>query len=310
MGRIRLKQVEGLGVVSIGAAIEEFIRSCRLRNLSPRTIEYYEEDLWYFAKKTPVKNVHQIDRKALDDFVIHEMNKGNRITAINTRLRGIRVFINFCAEREYTEKFRYPLLKEDEVVKEPYTDAELRKLLKRPLTNSWTEWRVWTAINTFLATGIRASTLLAIRISDIDFEQKTILLSKLKNRKQQMIPLSESLKNVLTDYLKLWDWDSNDYLFPTVANTQMNVHSLESAVRKYNISRGVSKTSLHLFRHTFAKNYVMAGGGMVQLQSILGHSTLDMTRKYITLYGQDIHRDFDRLNPLNNVLNRTRHSRR
>ena len=49
-----------------------------------------------------------------------EIRKGNRITEINTRLRGIRVFINFCSEREYAEGFSYPLLKEDETVKEPY----------------------------------------------------------------------------------------------------------------------------------------------------------------------------------------------
>jgi len=41
---------------------------------------------------------------------------------------------------------------------------------------------------------------------------------------------------------------------------------------------------------------------MVQLQSILGHSTLDMTRKYVNLYGNDIVKDFERLNPLNNNL--------
>lgn len=299
-----MKQVEGLGNVTVETAIEEFLKNCRLRNLSPKTIRYYEEDLQYFARNIPAKNADDIKREVVDDFIFHEMDKGNRITAINTRLRGIRVFIRFCSERDYSEGFSYPLLKEDETVKEPYTEEELQRLLRRPTSNSWAEWRVWAAINTFLATGVRASTLLSIRISDVDFENNTILLTKLKNRKQQMIPVSESLGNVLNDYLKLWDWNSEDYLFPTISNTQMNVHSLESAVRKYNIARGVSKTSLHLFRHTFAKNYMLAGGGMIQLQSILGHSTLEMTRKYINLYGQDIHRDFDRLNPLNNMLNK------
>ena len=117
-----------------------------------------------------------------------------------------------------------------------------------------------------------------------------------------MIPMSKSLKEVLVLYLKLWDWDSEDYLFPSISNRQLSVHAMEDAVRHYNISRNVTKTSLHLFRHTFAKNYILAGGGMVQLQSILGHSTLDMTRRYINLYGRDIHRDFDKLNPLNNIM--------
>ena len=72
-------------------------------------------------------------------------------------------------------------------------------------------------------------------------------------------------------------------------------------MRHFNIARGVTKTSLHLFRHTFAKNYILAGGGMAQLQAILGHSTMDMTRRYVNLYGQDIQKDFNRFNPLNNL---------
>ena len=103
-------------------------------------------------------------------------------------------------------------------------------------------------------------------------------------------------------YLKVWDWDSDNYLFPGSRNMQMQAHTLEERIRTYNISRGVTKTSTHLFRHTFAKNYILAGGGMIQLQAILGHSTMDMTRKNINLYGTDIQRDFDRLNPLNNLM--------
>ena len=114
--------------------------------------------------------------------------------------------------------------------------------------------------------------------------------------------MSQSLKAALNIYLKLWDWNSDDYLFPANDGKQMPVSGIGGSIRRYNLSRGVSKTSMHLFRHTFAKNYIMAGGGMAQLQAILGHSTLDMTRKYVNLYGKDIQRDFDRLNPLNNIL--------
>lgn len=153
-----------------------------------------------------------------------------------------------------------------------------------------------------IGTGVRASTLVSIKICDLDFEHNIIRLRKLKNRKQQFLPMSSSLKSVLELYLKIWDWDADNFLFPNHRNQQIQPHSMEQSIREYNISRGVTKTSTHLFRHTFAKNYVLAGGGMVQLQSILGHSTMDMTRKYVNLYGNDIQRDFDRLNPLNNIL--------
>ena len=142
-----------------------------------------------------------------------------------------------------------------------------------------------------------------MKVSDIDFKQNIIFLQKLKNRKQQTLPLPTALKGVLQTYLKLWNWKEDNYLFPTYTYGYLSVSGLQGAIRRYNVSRGVSKTSLHLFRHTFAKNYILAGGGMVQLQSILGHSTLDMTRRYVNLYGRDIVRDFDRLNPLNNIMN-------
>ena len=298
MAKIRMKCAEGVGRIKLDAAIGEFLRHCRLRNLSPKTIEYYAEDLEYFRRVSSLDYTDELNREALESFVGHEMDKGNRVTAINSRIRGLRVFVRFCADRDYLEGFAFPLLKEDQAVKEPYTDAELRKLLKRPASNRWAEWRCWAIVNTLLGTGIRANTLINIRVGDLDFQHNTIFLSKLKNRKQQTIPMSESLKAALTIYLKLWEWKSDDFLFPTLEGKQMAKGSLQSAIRTYNLGRGVSKTSLHLFRHTFAKNYILAGGGMIQLQSILGHSTMDMTRKYVNLYGHEIQRDFDRLQQL------------
>ena len=201
MARIKMEQVEGIGRTALDKAIAEFMRHCRLRNLSPETLKYYEEDLIYFKKCIPIQYADEICRERLEELIIHEMDKGNRITAINARVRGLRVFFRFCAEREYAEGFKFPLLKEDETMKEPYTDAELKKLLARPNNSKWAEWRTWAIINTFLATGIRASTLLNIRVADVDFEQSMVLLKKLKNRKQQYVPLSQSLKTALANAL-------------------------------------------------------------------------------------------------------------
>lgn len=298
----KIKMVDGIGQKSMQEAIEDFMRHCKLKNLSAATQEYYREDLEYFMRVMQIKYISEFSREIMDNFVDHEMNKGNRVSAINTRIRGLRVFVNYCAEYGFMRGFKYPLLREEESVKVPYTTEELHRLLRRPETDRWTEWRCWALVNTFVATGVRANTLVNIRIKDVDFDQNTIFLQRLKTRKQMFIPMSKSLKDVLLLYLKLWDWDSEDYLFPTGNNTQLTVHSLQTIVRHYNLSRKVTKTSLHLFRHTFAKNYILAGGGMAQLQMILGHSTMDMTRRYVNLYGSDISRDFDKLNPLNKIM--------
>ena len=134
MSRRKIKQVDGIRQKTLETVIEEFLRHCRLKNLSPRTLEYYGEDLNYFQRCVTVENVHDITREVMEDFIDHEMQKGNRITAINTRLRGLRVFLRFCAERGYMNDIGLSLLKEDETIKEPYDNVQCRLFPKQQNT--------------------------------------------------------------------------------------------------------------------------------------------------------------------------------
>lgn len=278
-----------------------FYKHCRLKNLTEQTLKYYEEDLSYFRSKISVKYADEITQEVFEAFLLQELDAGKKVTSLNSRIRGLRVFFNFCVEREYMKPISVKLMKEEETIKETYTDAELLRLLKRPESNSWVEWRTWAAVNYLVATGNRASTVINIKISDVDFDEMTIRLVKVKNRRQQLIPLSPALKEILTDYLKTWEHTPGDYLFPSYEGNQLNLRSFQGSIRRYNISRGVTKTSVHLFRHTFAKNFILAGGGMVQLQALLGHSTMDMTRHYVNIYGTDLKRNFELLNPLDKI---------
>ncbi len=190
----------------ISDAVENFMKRCPLKNLSPRSLEFYGETLKHFISRIPrVKFVDELTQEVLDEFILGEMQRNNCVTSINTRLRGIYAFMHFCFKQEYAEGFQLSLLKEDETLKDPYTDEELSRLLKQPRSDQWVEWRSWAAVNTLVATGIRANTLVSIKIIDVDFENNSLRLRKLKNRKQQFIPISRSLKSVLELYLKTWD---------------------------------------------------------------------------------------------------------
>ena len=288
--------------ITYAEATAAFYKHCRLKNLRPPTIQYYTEDLTYFHSQTQVRFIDEVTQEVYDNFIFQELEAGKKTTSLNSRIRGLRVFFKFCAEREYIQPIAAKLMKTDEEIKEPYTEAELRRLLKRPQSNRWAEWRSWASIHYLIATGNRASTVINVKISDIDFDVMTIHLRQVKNRHQQIVPLSPALKGILLDYLKTWEWTADDYLFPSNEGNRLNVRSFQSAISRYNIARGVSKTSIHLFRHTFAKNFILAGGGMVQLQALLGHSTMDMTRHYVNLYGMDLKKDFEKLNPLDNLI--------
>ena len=77
------------------------------------------------------------------------------------------------------------------------------------------------------------------------------------------------------------------------------MNGLRLAITRHNQSRGVEKTSAHLYRHTFARKYLVdCGGDALMLQKILGHSTLKMTKHYCAIYDADIAKDYDRFSPL------------
>ncbi|MDR0372441.1 MAG: site-specific integrase, partial [Nitrososphaerota archaeon] len=158
----------------------------------------------------------------------------------------------------------------------------------------------WVVSNYLLATGNRLGTICELKISDIDFQNHEILLRKLKSRRQYVIPLSVRLEKVLLDYLLYRKGSSDDYLFCNRCGGKMEKSSLATAIKRYNRERGVEKTSIHLYRHTFAKNWILNGGDIFRLKSILGHSSIDIVKEYAEMFGSDLKRNFDRFNPLDN----------
>ena len=171
----------------------------------------------------------------------------------------------------YADTFKITSIKAEKKIKETYTDNEVNILLKKPDIKkcSFSEYRDWVFINYVMATGNRVSTVISIKIEDIDFDNDTIILKKTKNRNQQIIPISDTLKIVLSEYLKHRKGTNEDYLFCNSMGKKLSRNSICPAIRQYNRSRGVNKTSIHLFRHTFAKNWILNGRRYIQTAKIV-----------------------------------------
>jgi len=161
-------------------------------------------------------------------------------------------------------------------------------------------------INYFLATGNRVNTVVNIKLCDIDWENDYIKLTTTKNRKQQVIPMSHSLKGILEEYLKYRVGEAEDYLFCTEDGKQLIRSTVSNSVYDYNKKRGVELTSIHAFRHTFAINSVKNGIDVFKLQRLMGHSDISTTKIYVNLADEDLKVDYDKFNPLDTFLNRNK----
>ena len=213
---------------------------------------------------------------------------------VNAYLRGYRAFGNYCEEQGLIDGFKCPIKEVDPPLKQVYTEKELKKLLVKPDIRYFEEFRNYTIINLLLATGARSNTILNLRIEDVDLEEGYITFNTTKSHKVVRIGLERKCRNVLAEYIDYWrhvgegDILPTDYLFCHNYEEQLTRSGLASAIKRYNLKRGVEKTSIHLFRHTFAKNWITSGGDIISLAQVLTHSELDMVKKYSNLYGTDV----------------------
>jgi integrase/recombinase XerD len=287
--------------VTVEQGFKEFITFKKALNLSSKTIDYYNNTWNDFIKFSKVTDTSQINEQLIQQYILNFDQLKTKPVSINSYLRGIRTVLKYFFDRDYTKPFKVSMLKVTEEIKETYTESELIKLLVKPNTHDCTfnEYRSWTCINLFLATGARLGTVINLKLKDLDFDNSMITYTHTKNRKQQTIPMSKTLNLVLREYIQFRGASSeDDYLFCNVYGGKISERAIQQTIAQYNHSRGVNRTSIHIFRHTFAKMTVLAGIDPFRLQKILGHSCLDMTRKYCNMFSNDLVDGFNDYNPL------------
>jgi integrase/recombinase XerD len=282
----------------------EFINYCKIRNLREATIKHYNDIVKYviykfLEKDTVTKN---ITNKTVEEFILFCKEKMNQNdVTVNTNLRAFRAILYYFMRLNYTEEFKISEIKVNRDIIETYTDAEINILLEKPNLNkcNYIQYRNWCICNFLLSTGCRVRTLANIRIKDLDFENQLISYFHTKNRRQQIVPMSNSLKKVLLEYLQYRRFEKEeDLLFVNAYGNPLKTDLLAQNLCNYNRKRGVMKTGIHRWRHTFAKKWILNGGDIFRLQKILGHSSMDIVKNYVEMFTNDLQKDFNTFNPL------------
>lgn len=298
MAKQRIKKVQ------ISTTLEEafprFVASAAARGVSDKTIQTYYEHIHCIGKHIDLSTTFlDLEQEDLEEMIVSMRRSGLSHNSIASYTRVFRTFLKWCREQGLTD-LSLPNIKDRETVKETYTDDELRRLLQKPKKDcSFCEYRNWVIINFLLNCGCRASTVRNIQIKDVDFAANQVVFRHTKSGKIQVIPLCKIMVGILREYLAVRGGEPGDYLFPTEYGEMLSQHGLSQAIAKYNRKRGVEKTSIHLFRHTFARKYLVdCGGDAFALQKLLGHSTLKMTKHYCSIFDADISKNYDRFAPL------------
>lgn len=210
--------------------------------------------------------------------------RGISMISINTYLRCINAYFRWLHTERGELLLRIPRLKEEQKVLITLTPEQVTRIVHdRPKGRN--EPRARMAALTALDGGMRIQELLDLRRSDVDLDNLCFKVHG-KGNKYRLVPMSIELRKLLFRHLSLHQFDRVFVTQPGTSPTQRNLsRDLKLLCSRLRITG--TRISFHTLRHTFAVNYLRAGGNVLYLQRILGHASLEMTNRYCRSLGID-----------------------
>lgn len=300
-------------------AVKDFLEDREFSNLSSHTIKNYRRILNsfhdYCVGEIGISNVTDVNRSVIKGFLSFCKNElGNNPQTINAKIRILKVFFNYLIEEGVCERdsglFRNVKFSKVEDRIDTFTDSQIKQMLRyfdrQSRNKPFHAYRNKAIVITMLGTGIRLGEVCNLRWSDVDFEHDMISVFG-KKRKSVSIPITSKLRRELADFFiytkNFFDGNMGQYVFCTTKKKQLNpdtVASIFKRLKSFHNFEGV-RLSPHTFRHTFASRALKNGMDAITLQRILRHETLQMTERYVNMWGSDLKQHNDKYNPLNDI---------
>jgi integrase/recombinase XerD len=266
--------------------LEQYLREQYRRRCRPNTVRHSHRTInsfLSFLRNTGKTHLEEITREDLGAFVEHEQDRGLKASSVRTRLRILNAFLRFLIE---SDVIRPEVLAKRMIIKVP--DALPRAMdpddVKQLLCVT-KDIRDRAMILVLLRTGMRIGELLNTLESEVNLKERKIEIYEAeKNRVGRVVYLSDDAREALKAWLKKKD-PNKAFLFYAQGRERMSYSAARMRFTKYLDKASLSHKgyTLHSVRHTFATELLNAGMRLECLQQLLGHSSVEMTRRYARL---------------------------
>ena len=279
-----------------------------VKRYSPHTLLAYKEDLGQFldycATINEVNDFPDVTSKMVREWMVIEMSKGRKATTTRRKLSVLRTL------------FKY-LMREGRLVEDPTETIILPKTGRRlpvfvpdyqmdeildseDLQGGFPEVRDRLVLLMAYCTGMRRSELVGLKIRDIDFAGKSLVITG-KGNKQRLIPLANELiadMQIYLEFRKKQITREHDYFFITDKGAPVyDKFIYRLVVRCLGKVTTSSKRSPHVLRHTFATQLLNNGACIEAIRALLGHSDLSATQVYTHNSFENLIKVFNQAHP-------------
>jgi site-specific recombinase XerD len=280
------------------------------RNWREARLEYAIRRFWavhlhvwrFLCEKCGVKQLAEVKRKHLLDFIEQRLTDGYAASSINTDVRSFHGFLGFLQEEGYSvpkSLLRIPGLKTPEPLPKFLTDEQVRGLRdeferrvaqaegfrprRQVLLDRAAFYLLWQS-------GLRKGEVEELRLEDLDLPEKRLIVRKSKALKDRVVFMTDTTVRALREYLTMRGPGPTEHVF-LYRNQPLSKDLVSAHLKAAGECVGV-KVYPHRLRHTAATQLLNAGCRVTSIQKFLGHKELSTTMIYARVHDQTVADDY------------------
>lgn len=279
------------------------------RNYSDFTCNNYKKDLneynsFILSNKINYKNMDYNEAK---EYVIYLNKKNDAKSTISRKLSSLRTFYKYLVLNNKVESNPFLLVsspKKEKRIPKFINYNNMEEILNVPNIKTKEGQRERVILEVLYASGVRVSELVNIKLKDIDFSNKNILIFG-KGSKERLVSFGDYALEYINLYLKegrnlLLDGVKSDYLIVGKKSEKLTTRRVEQIIDDI-----IKRTSIrlnitpHMFRHTFATHLLDNGCDLLVVQELLGHASLSSTEIYTHVSNEHLREVYLKCHPRN-----------
>jgi site-specific recombinase XerD len=276
------------------ASLNYFLLSKKVEGRSPATLEWLSRslnDLYHFLESRGLTLLpEEIQPVHIRAWLAHLQDRGLSKNSINDKYRSVSSFVSWCLAEGIIKTSPLKNIKTPTPGKPLipiFRQEHIKALLRLCPPNTLWGARDRGIIFTFLHTGIRRGELVGLRKTDVDLNRDVITVTG-KGDKTRQVYLALEAQRAILGYLRLRE-DSSGTLFVTLDGRPITGNAIQCMLSDLGRRAGIDdvRVSAHTFRHTFAVNFLRAGGSLRHLQEVMGHASMEPLEHYLRIVNAD-----------------------
>lgn len=292
--------------------VEDFVAYLRYeRAYSERTVVPYQEDLKafesYYRNLDSQLSWNTVPVDVIRDWIVNLMDQGHKASSVCRKLSAVKSFYKFLLRRGLVDVDPANQVvgpKKDKPLPYFVREKDMDFLLDRvhfPETPQGVRDRL--ILMMFYTTGIRASELLGLDVTDISMEERQLRVTGKRN-KQRIVPFGHELYQELESYLeqrsrmKISDEAEKALFLTDKTGRRMQYTQVRTIVNHYlSLVTTQTKRSPHVLRHSFATSMLNNKADLQSVKELLGHESLATTEIYTHTTFEELKEMYNQAHP-------------